>query len=107
MAITSALISIDAMGTQRGIANLIKPKKADYCLALKANHMRFYRKVTKLFEQDNKLKYSAMVYREQSTNDIDHCYYEVRHYRLLPMMYLPKLKPKLKGFQTFIDVARP
>lgn len=106
MEITGALISIDAMGTQRGIANLIKLKKADYCLALKANHMRFYRKVTKLFEQANKLNFKAMVYREQSTTDIGHSRYEVRHYRLLPMMYLPKLKHKWKGLQTFIEVER-
>ncbi len=45
MAINAASISIHAMGIQRGVANLIKLKKVDNFLALKSNHLRFYRKL--------------------------------------------------------------
>jgi predicted transposase YbfD/YdcC len=37
MAIEGAIVTIDAMGCQRGIAQKIGDKKADYVLALKGN----------------------------------------------------------------------
>ena len=38
LAIEGAIISIDAMGTQKKIAKKIREKKADYVLSLKGNH---------------------------------------------------------------------
>lgn len=38
LAIEGAIVSIDAMGTQKKIAKKIREKKADYVLALKGNH---------------------------------------------------------------------
>lgn len=43
--ITGAIITIDAMGTQTEIAKQIVAKKADYVLALKANHPTLYSQV--------------------------------------------------------------
>lgn len=106
MEIAGALISIDAMGTQHGIANLIRQKKADYCLALKANHKRFYKRVKTLFDRADELNFNAMVYREKVTTDIGHSRYEVRGYRVLPLMYLPNANQQWKGLQTFIEVER-
>jgi len=100
-----ALISIDAMGCQKGIANLIKLKKADYCLALKANHKNFHKKIIKLFSMAENLDYKSMVYKSKSTVDIGHSRYETREYKILPMMYLPQFKKYWRGLQTYIEVT--
>ena len=39
--VAGTIITSDAMGTQRGIANLIREKQAHYVLGLKENHKRF------------------------------------------------------------------
>lgn len=47
--ITGSIITIDAMGTQTEIAKKIIDKKADYVLALKANHPTLYHQVEQWF----------------------------------------------------------
>lgn len=106
MEVAGALISIDAMGTQKGIANLIKLKKADYCLALKANQKGLYKRVKKVFERAEELDFNGMVFRKKKTSDCEHGRYEVREYTVLPLMYLPKEKHTWKGIQTFIQIKR-
>ncbi|GAX37349.1 ISAs1 family transposase [Nodularia sp. NIES-3585] len=48
--ITGSIITIDAMGTQTEIAKKIIDSKADYVLALKANHPTLYHQVEQWFE---------------------------------------------------------
>jgi hypothetical protein len=43
-----AIITLDAMGTQTAIINHIQAKKADYVVALKANHPTLYTQVKNL-----------------------------------------------------------
>lgn len=102
--IEGCVITIDAMGTQKGIANLIILRDAHYVLALKKNHKRLYKKVKNVFETADKLHYQAMVYKENATNDYDHSRYEKREYTFLPIMYLPIEKENWKGLQTFVRV---
>ena len=102
--LSGALVSIDAMGCQKGIANLIKLKSADYCLALKSNHKKFYRKIERLFIRADELNYKAMVYKAKSTSDFGHSRYETRDYKVLPLMYLPEFKKHWRGLQCFIEV---
>jgi len=49
--LSGCLVTIDAMGTQTKIAQLIQDKGADYCLALKGNHHYLHQRVVELFEQ--------------------------------------------------------
>src|SRR3712207_973120 len=49
--IKGCIITIDAMGTQKSIANQIIHKQADYVLTLKANHSKLYQAVQQWFEQ--------------------------------------------------------
>ena len=49
--IRGAIVTIDAMGTQKEIVRKITDKKADYVLALKANHPTLYSQVKNWFEQ--------------------------------------------------------
>ncbi len=48
--VTGAIITIDAMGCQKEIARAIRRRKADYVLALKANHEHLYEQVVAFFE---------------------------------------------------------
>jgi predicted transposase YbfD/YdcC len=43
--ISGAIVTIDAMGCQKEIAHTIRDRKADYILALKANHERLFEQV--------------------------------------------------------------
>ncbi len=49
--ITGTVVTIDAMGTQKDIARKVREKKADYVLALKANHETLYNEVVEFFEK--------------------------------------------------------
>lgn len=49
--LAGCIITIDAMGTQTAIAAQIHNAKADYVLALKANHPTLYKQVETWFEQ--------------------------------------------------------
>jgi predicted transposase YbfD/YdcC len=102
--IAGCIITMDAMGTQKGISKLIRIRKAHYVLALKKNHKRFYRKVDRLFNQADQLNYQGMVVRRWSDKNYDHGRIEERYYTALPMMYLHSYKTDWKDLQTFIRV---
>ena len=55
MHVTGQIITIDAMGTQKAIAEKIKEKKADYVLALKGNQGRLHEDIKMYFEEKNHL----------------------------------------------------
>ena len=48
--LSGAIVSLDAMGCQRKIANQIVEQKADYLIALKNNQPGLYERVNKLFQ---------------------------------------------------------
>lgn len=102
--LANTIITIDAMGTQKGIANLIRKKQAHYVLALKKNHKRFYRKVDRLFKRADQLLFKGMVYRSWSDRNYDHGRLEEREYTVLPMMYLFQFKNTWKDLSLFVRV---
>jgi predicted transposase YbfD/YdcC len=102
--IHSKIITIDAMGTQKGVANLIREKQGNYVLALKENHKRFHRKVRRLFKCAEEYHYKGMVYRKNQTKDYGHGRIEEREYTVLPMMYLPKFKKEWRDLQVFTQL---
>lgn len=75
--ITDAVVSIDAMGTQREIAELIVDKGGHYFLALKANHKSLYEDVECAFKMHQG-------YDSDQTLDADHGRIETRHCSILP-----------------------
>ena len=79
LAIEGAIVTIDAMGCQRGIAQKIIDKKADYVLALKGNQGSLHEDV-KLFiaEQTAKNFEDATISRDRSV-DADHGRIETRN----------------------------
>lgn len=69
LAIEGSLVSIDAMGCQKEIAQTIIEQQGDYVLALKGNHKNLHEDVVQLFE-------SA---RQQNWQDIKHQFYQTIH----------------------------
>jgi predicted transposase YbfD/YdcC len=98
------IITIDAMGMQKGIANLIREKRAHYVLALKKNHRRFYRKVHHLFTLADEKNFEGMVYKKEEAKNYDHSRIEEREYTILPMMYLDAYKKDWRDLSAFIRV---
>jgi predicted transposase YbfD/YdcC len=64
--LAGAVVSIDAMGTQKDIAWAIREHHADYVLALKDNHPKLYEDVLWLFDHAQTLNWQT----------IDHDYFE-------------------------------
>jgi len=68
LALEGAIVTIDAMGTQKNIAAKIIDKEADYILALKANQGALYEDVRLFFEEKNK----DVLWQYHDTTDGDH-----------------------------------
>jgi predicted transposase YbfD/YdcC len=78
LAIEGAVVTADAMGCQRDIAQKIKDKKADYILALKGNQGAL-REDVELFANEQKVKnFSATIVSRHRTVDADHGRIETR-----------------------------
>lgn len=98
------IVTMDAMGCQKGIANLIRLRGADYVLAVKGNQGRLHKKIKNLFEKARENEYEAMVYKEKREIEGDHGRVEDRTYTLLPLMYLFAFKKYWKDLQILIQV---
>jgi len=102
--VKDCIVTIDAMGTQKGIANLVRIKQAHYVLALKKNHKRFYRYVERIFNGADELDCENMVYRSHDINQCGHGRIEERRYTILPMMYFFKYKKTWRDLQAIVRV---
>jgi predicted transposase YbfD/YdcC len=102
--IKDCIITMDAMGMHKGIVKLIRLRGANYVLALKMNHKKFYRCVSQLFNKALSRDYKAMVFKEENTFDYGHGRIECREYRFLPIMYLHQFKQHWQGLETIIQV---
>lgn len=77
------IISIDAMGAQKTIAEKIyKEKEADYVLALKKNHETLHDEVERYFQYALEVGFKDMEYQSMRTIEKDHGRIEVREYYL-------------------------
>lgn len=98
------IITIDAMGCQRKIAEKIYDCKANYVLAVKDNQGKLKQALEKTFKIAKEKKFEAMVYDYHETIDGDHGRVETRKYYVLPLMYLFNFQLKWKGLQSLILV---
>jgi len=76
--ITSAIITIDAMGCQRKIAEKIISKKADYILALKGNQGNLHDEVIDFFEKTKQPEFKKYIYQTDTQIEKDHGRIETR-----------------------------
>lgn len=77
------IISVDAMGAQKKIAEKIyKEKEADYVLALKKNQETLHDEVERYFQYALEVQFKDMEYQSVRTVEKDHGRIEVREYYL-------------------------
>lgn len=79
----NTIVTIDAMGTQKKIADAIIEKKADYILALKKNHETFYNNVELFFDSIIKKEIKDVEVSELITKEKNHGRIETRKYYLV------------------------
>ena len=98
--IKGAIITIDAMGTQRAIAAQIIESEADYVLALKGNQETLHQAVIDYIDEHIENDFADVKTRRQQTRETAHGREETRTYIQMPV---PKGLPMLalwKGLTT-------
>jgi predicted transposase YbfD/YdcC len=83
MAIEGAVVTIDAMGCQRAIAQKIIDKKADYILALKGNQGALQEDVEVFVAEQNTTDFKDATVSRHETVDGDHGRIETRRYTVI------------------------
>jgi predicted transposase YbfD/YdcC len=104
--IEGSIISIDAMGTQKKIADKIYRANGDYILSLKANHPTLFQDVKTWF--DSQQTASLLPLPLEHTTEAGHHRIEIRKYWAFSLSQLPPLHESAQwpGFQTVIAVER-
>lgn len=105
LCIEGAIVTLDAMGCQKEIAQQIIEQKGDYILRVKANQGTLHDAMETTFKQAEALQYQAMNYyaTKDETNN-DHGRIESRRCIVLPLMYLMTMKLKWKGLKSLVLV---
>ncbi len=98
--IKGAIITIDAMGTQKAIAKQIIESQADYVLALKANQETLHQGVIDYLIEQSENGFANVEARQHVTKEKGHGREETRSYIQMPVPEdLPGLQP-WKGLTT-------
>jgi predicted transposase YbfD/YdcC len=83
--ITGAIITIDALGTQKAIAEQIIDRKADYVLALKGNQGTVHQAVLDYLNQQFENDLADVAARRLVTKEKGHGREEIRSYLQMPV----------------------
>ena len=98
--IKGAIITIDAMGTQKAIAEQIIDQKADFVLALKGNQETLHQAVIDYIDKQSENDFADVPVRRLMTTEKGHGREEVRTYIQMPApLHLPVMK-LWKGIKT-------
>jgi len=98
--LSGCLITIDAMGTQTKIAQLIQEQGADYCLALKENQPNLFQEVINLFDQAEGIDWSGVEHDFHRTINKGHGRIEIRRHWTMPVTKLFFDEQKWVGLQS-------
>jgi predicted transposase YbfD/YdcC len=105
--ISGCIITIDAIGCQKDIAEAIVDQEADYTLALKENHGQLYEDVVKLFDDLEASDFRAYAYSKDQTVDKNHGRLETRTaYVIADRQILMQLRgaPEWKGLHAVVKI---
>jgi predicted transposase YbfD/YdcC len=83
--IKGAIITIDAMGTQKAIAEQIVEAQADYVLALKGNQDSLHQAVIEYILEQSEDDFAGVKARRYETRDAGHGRQEIRTYIQMPV----------------------
>jgi predicted transposase YbfD/YdcC len=100
--IKGAIITIDAMGTQKAIAAQIIDGEADYVLALKGNQGNLYQAVIDYVDEQSKNDFADVKARRHVTEETGHGRHETRVYIHLPV---PKTLPDLELWKGLTSIG--
>jgi len=103
LCIEGAIITLDAMGCQRALAEQIVNSKADYIFRVKANQGGLLEGLENTFNTAKQKNYQNIMHftAENETNN-DHGRIEQRSCIVLPMMYCAMMRKKRKGLKSLI-----
>ena len=104
ISVNGCIVTIDAMGCQKNIAEKVKERGGDYVLAVKGNQGNLEKSLENTFEVAQEKQFENMVYDSCKTIDSDHGRVETRECYVLPLMYLFKFKLKWKGLQSLVCI---
>ena len=85
MDIKGTIITIDAMGTQKAIAEKIIDGEADYVLALKGNHETLHQAVIDYIDEQSENDFATVTARRHVTEETGHGRQETRSYIQMPV----------------------
>jgi len=104
---TGSIITIDVMGTQTEMAKKIIDKKADYVLALKANHRTLYHQVEQGFKQASAHNFHSVDVSYEQRIEKGHYRTEIRQFGSVPVAAIGVLyQPRLwAGLQSVVMVV--
>lgn len=101
LVLEGSIITIDAMGCQKNIAQNIRDKKADYVLALKGNQSNLCKDVEAFLNEQHKQGFRNVPVASFQTRDADHGRIEVRTYYLSSdVEWLQALHPAWKDLNS-------
>jgi len=100
--IKGAIITIDAMGTQKAIAKVIVEKEGDYVLALKGNQESLHQAVIDYIDEQSINGFEDIETRQHLTEETGHGRKEVRCYIQMPA---PKNLPGFEWWKGLKTVA--
>lgn len=105
--LAGCIITIDAMGTQTAIATQIYQAKADYVLALKANHPTLYGQVKAWFETVQNQGFKGIELSVENLTESGHHRIETRQVFCVPVTEFPPLHQQETwlGLQTVVMVV--
>jgi predicted transposase YbfD/YdcC len=98
--ISGAIITIDALGTQKAIAEEIIARKADYVLALKGNHDTLYQAVVDYLAEHCEDDYARVTTRRLQTIETGHGRQETRLYLQLEVPEDLAQREQWQGLKT-------
>ncbi|BAY85171.1 transposase ISAs1 family protein [Calothrix parasitica NIES-267] len=81
--IAGCIVTIDAIGCQKEIVNLISQKDANYIIALKNNQKNLYKNVELLFKEAISKRNEGFSSSHYSTREFSHGREEIRNYLML------------------------
>jgi len=98
--IEGAIITIDAMGTQKAIAEQIIDRKADYVLALKGNQETLHQEVIDYIDEQSANDFVNVQARQHLTHETGHGREEIRSYLQMPVPETLRGCELWKGLQS-------
>jgi predicted transposase YbfD/YdcC len=97
------IVTLDAMGCQREIAEKIREQGADYVLAVKKNQKELHQAIEDYFETAQGAGYRAVPLERLEEVDSAHGRVEVRRYQLVPDL---RTLPKAEQWKDLQGIAR-